>query len=44
MADGKAEKNCPGLTLVVLAKKQSEETLKILMNFQIIRKPSFIVN
>ena len=34
VADAEAEKNCPGLILVVLIKKQSVETLKLLVNFQ----------
>ena len=36
------EKNCPGLILVGL--KQSEETLKLLVNFQMMRKCSFIAD
>ena len=44
VADAEAEKNCPGLMIVVLVKKQSEETLKLLVNFQMIKKSSFIVD
>ena len=34
VADAEAEKNCSGFILVVLIKKQSVETLKLLVNFQ----------
>ena len=44
VADAEAEKNCLGLMLMVLVKKQSEETLKLLVNFQMMRKSSFIVD
>ena len=37
VADAEAE-NCPGLMLVFLVTKQSEETSKILVNFQMMRK------
>ena len=42
--DAKAEKNGPGLMLVILVNKQSEETLKLLVNFQMMRKSSFIMD
>ena len=44
VADAEAEKKLPGPMLVVLVKKQSEETLKLLVNFQIMRKSSFIID
>ena len=34
----------PGLMLVILVKKQIEETLKLPVNFQITRKSSFIMD
>ena len=39
-----AEKNYRGLMLVVLVKKQSEEILKLLLSFQMMKKPSFIMD
>ena len=44
VADAVAEKNCPGPMLVVLVKKQSEETLKLLMNFQMMKESSFFLD
>ena len=44
VADAEVEKNCPGIMLVVLVSKQSEETLKLLVNFQMMRKSSFIMD
>ena len=44
VADPEAEKNFPGRVLVVLLKKQGKLTLKILMNFQMMRKSSFIMD
>ena len=44
MADAEAEKKCPGLMLMVLVKKQSEETLKLLVNLQMMWKSSLIVD
>ena len=44
VADADAEINCPGLMVVVLVKKQSAETLKLLVNFQMMRKSSFIMD
>ena len=37
-------KKCYGVMLVVLANKQSEETLKLLMNLEMKRKSSFIMD
>ena len=40
-----AAKNiCPGLMFLVLVCEENEETLNLLVNFQMIRKSSFIVN
>lgn len=36
-----ARKDCPGVMLVFLVKRQSAETLKLLVNFQMMRKSSF---
>ena len=44
MANAEAEKNWPGVMLVVLVNKQSEERLKLLVNFQITGKSSFIMD
>ena len=44
VADTKGEKNCPGLMLVVLVNRRSEETLGLLMNFQKMSKSSFIMD
>ena len=44
VVDAEAGKNCLGLMVVVLVKKRSEETLKLLVNFQMMRKSSFIVD
>ena len=44
MADAEVEKKCPGLKLVVLVNKQSEQTLKLLVNFQMMKKCSFIID
>ena len=44
MVDADAEKNCRGLMLVVLVKKQSEEILKLLVSFQMMKKPSFTMD
>ena len=44
VADVAAEKICSGITLVILVKIQSEEILKLLVNFQMMRKSSFIMN
>ena len=38
MADAEAENYCSEPMLVVLVNNQSKETLKLLVNFQIIRK------
>ena len=43
MADAEAEKNYLGPILLALANK-SEETLKLLMNFKMMRKYSFITD
>ena len=40
VADVEADKICPGLMLVVLVKKQSEEIVKL---FHMMRKSSFIM-
>ena len=39
--DVEAKKDCPVLMLVVLIKKQSEKTLKLLVIFQMMRNSSF---
>ena len=39
--DAEAKKDCPVLMLVVLIKKQSEKTLKLLVIFQMMRNSSF---
>ena len=39
--DAEAKKYCPVLMLVVLIKKQSEKTLKLLVIFQMMRNSSF---
>ena len=44
MADAEAGKNFPGLMLVVLINKESEEALKLLENFQMMRNSSFIMD
>lgn len=44
MVDADAEKNCRGLMVVVLIKKQSEKTLKLLVIFQMAKKPRFIMD
>ena len=43
-APKEANKICSVLMLVVLVKKQSEEILKLLMNLQMIRQSSFIMD
>ena len=44
VADAEAEKNCLRARLVALAIKRSEETLKLLMNFEMIKKSSFVMD
>ena len=44
MADVEADKIFLGLTLVILVKKQSEEILKLLVNFLMMRESSFIMD
>ena len=44
IADVEADEICSALMLVVLVKKQSEETLKLLMNLQVMRESSFIMD
>ena len=44
IADVEVDKICSALMLVVLVKKQSEETLKLLMNLQVMRESSFIMD
>ena len=43
VTDVVAVKICCGITLVILVKIQSEEILKLLVNFQMMRKSSFIM-
>ena len=44
IADVGADKICFALMLVVLIKKQSEEIWKLLMNLQMMRESSFIMD
>ena len=44
VADTEADKNCTGLMFVVFINKESEETLKLLVNFQMMRKSSFTMD
>ena len=44
VADAEAEKNCSELMVLFLFNKQSKETLKLLINFQMIRKSSLIMD
>ena len=40
----KLKKKCSGVMLVVLVNKQSEKTLKLLMNLEMKRKSCFIMD
>ena len=44
LTDVEAHKICSGLMLVVLVKKLREAILKLLVNFQMMRKSSFIMD
>ena len=44
VADANAEKNCPGLMFMVLIKNKVGKTLKLLVNFQIMEKYSFVMD
>ena len=44
VANTDAEKNCSRIMFVVLTKKQSEKTLKLLVDFQMMKKFSFFMN
>ena len=44
VADADANINYPGLMVVVLIKKQSTETLKLIVNFQLMKKYSFVMD
>ena len=44
VVDADAEKRYRELVVVVLVKKQSEEILKLFLSFQMMKKPTFIMD